>query len=60
MLAPTSGGVVLAAPEDDNLDDTPGDNIGEPSENDDEQQQPQQPVEDPRKMRKYNIQVNLG
>ncbi len=48
----------MAAPEDDNLDDTPGDNIGEPSEND-EEQQTQQPIEDPRKMRKYNIQVSV-
>jgi hypothetical protein len=51
VLAPATGGVILAAPEDDNLD------ASEPSENRSDNDEEQPPVEDPRKMRRYNIQV---
>lgn len=55
VAAPVTGGVVLAAPEDDNLD-VP-DPVENASENEEEQVEEQKQIEDPRKKKRYNIQV---
>ena len=57
VAAPVNGGVVLAAPEDDNLDvSDPAENA---SENGEDVTEEPRPIEDPRKKKRYNIQVRI-
>jgi hypothetical protein len=55
VAAPANGGVVLAAPEDDNLDVS--ESVDNCSNGDENKAEEQQEVEDPRKLKRYNIEV---